>query len=146
MYIARLVKKGDIRIFGRGIGMKYVSGRDDATPEDIERRSWKATWPCYIRVHNTEYVAGTMENGVSLNELKETLGSESFVRTQLNAQKGSGNTNPNYAYVQEPHVELSVEGFAWLDERLEGAFRRYGKLPQAELAKLDWPDMPDNPA
>lgn len=142
MYMARLVKGRDIRVFGRGIGMKYDSSRDDATPADIQRRSWKSTWPHYVRVHDAEFVAGTMGNGVSLYELMETLGADSFASTQHNAEKGSGNTNPRRAYMRQPAVRLSDQGFAWLDERLEGAFRRYGKIPQAELDKLDWPDNP----
>ena len=83
-----------------------------------------------------------MGNGVSLYELMETLGADSFASTQHNAEKGSGNTNPRRAYMRQPAVRLSDQGFAWLDERLEGAFRRYGKIPQAELDKLDWPDNP----
>ncbi|MCY4499985.1 MAG: phospholipase D family protein [Alphaproteobacteria bacterium] len=145
MYIARLVEGRDIRVFGRGIGMEYISGRDDAAPADIERRSWKSTWPHYVRVHNTEFVAGTMQNGVSLNELMEALGPDSFVSTQRNAETGSGNTDPRRAYMRQAAVRLSAQGFAWLDERLEDAFRRYDKIPRAELDRLDWPDIPDIP-
>lgn len=44
--------------------------------------------------------AGTMVNGVSLNELMETLGADSFAPTQRNAARGKGNTNPRRAYLQ----------------------------------------------
>ena len=55
-------------------------------------------WPRYIRVHHAEFVAGTMENGISLNELMDTLGTDSFVPTQRNAAQGQGkNTNPRRA-------------------------------------------------
>jgi HKD family nuclease len=75
IFIARLTNDpNDIRVFGRAIGMRHVPGRDDATPADIARRSWKATWPRYIRVYHAEFVAGTMANGVSLNELMGALG------------------------------------------------------------------------
>ncbi len=142
MYVARLVEGPDIRIFGRGIGMKYVAGRDDATPADTEQRNWKSNWPHYVRVHDAEFVAGTMRNGISLNEFMETMGADSFVSTQRHAETGSGNTNPRRAYMRQPAVRLSDQGFAWLDEWLEDAFRQYGKIPQAELDKLDWPDNP----
>ena len=69
MFIARLTDEPDIRVFGRAIGMKHQEGRDDATPADIERRPGIERWPHYIRVHHAEFVAGTMVNGVSLNEL-----------------------------------------------------------------------------
>jgi hypothetical protein len=75
IFIARLTRDPhDIRVFGRAIGLSHVPGRDDATPEDIARREWKATWPRYIRVYHAEFVAGSMTNGVSLNELMGAFG------------------------------------------------------------------------
>jgi hypothetical protein len=143
IYISRLTKDpNDIRVFGRAIGLRYVPGRDDATPDDIARRSWKQTWPRYVRIHQAEFVAGSMVNGVSLNELMETLGSNSFVPTQRNAERHEGNTDPRRAYMQQAAVELSTQGLAWLSDRLEAAFVAHGKVPADDLEKLDWPDMP----
>lgn len=143
MFIGRLTQyPHDIRIFGRAIGMRHVPERDDATPEDIALRSWKATWPRYIRVHHAEFVAGAMANGVSLNALMEELGASCFEVTKRNAAKRKGNTNPRRAYSQQPAVELSAEGQAWLGERLQAAFNRHGVVPNAELDKLDWPAAP----
>ena len=52
MFIGRFTHgPNDIRVFGRGIGMKYLPGRDDATEADIRRRPWKEKWPRYVRVH-----------------------------------------------------------------------------------------------
>lgn len=142
MFIARLTKEpNDIRIFGRAIGIKHHQGRDDASPEDIERRPWKKKWPRYIRVHHAEFVAGTMENGISLNELMDTLESDSFASTQHNADAGAGNTNPRRAYMQHPAVELSPQGACWLEEHLQAAFNEHGKIPQHELEQLDWPAL-----
>jgi HKD family nuclease len=143
IFIARLMRDpNDIRVFGRAIGMHYVPGRDDATPEDIARRGWKATWSRYIRVHHAEFVAGTMANGVSLNELVDTLGANSYVPTQRNALRGTGNTDPRRAYRQQAARELSGEGVVWLGERLQAAFDRHGKVPQDDLDQLDWPQVP----
>ena len=140
IFIARLTKDpNDIRVFGRAIGMRHVPGRDDATPEDIARRKWKETWPRYIRVHHAEFVAGTIKNGVSLNNLMDTVGANSFESTQRNAQQGKGNTNPRRAYMRQAAVELSREGLSWLSERLQAAFEAHGKVPQDALNKLDWP-------
>jgi hypothetical protein len=59
MFIARLTTDpNDIRVFGRAIGMRHVPGRDDATPEDIQRRSFFGIWPRLIRVSGAEFVAG----------------------------------------------------------------------------------------
>ncbi|WP_159996520.1 phospholipase D family protein [Roseomonas sp. 18066] len=140
IFIARLTREpNDIRIFGRAIGMRHVPGRDDATPGDIARRDWKATWSRYVRVHHAEFLAGTMANGISLNELMGDLGASSFAPTQSNAARGKGNTDPRRAYQQQAAVQLSAEGVAWLGERLQAAFDRHGKVPQVELDELDWP-------
>ncbi|SDS99121.1 phospholipase D family protein [Erythrobacter sp. HL-111] len=144
IFIARLTSDpNDIRIFGRAVGMKHRPGRDDATPADIAHRPWKEKWPRYIRVHHAEFVAGTMANGVSLNELMDTLGADSFTPTQRNAARGEGNTNPRRAYLQQAAVELSAEGFSWLGERLQAAFDEHGIVPQETLDQLDWPVLPD---
>ena len=142
MFMARLVKHPtDILIFGRGIGMQYVEGRDDASPSDIEKRPWKAKWSRYVRVHNVEFVSGTLSNGVSLNELMQELGSNSFAPTKRNALARQGNTNPRTAFNQQAAVELTPEAISWLNERVDQTLATNGKISPAELAKLDWPKI-----
>ena len=113
--------------------MEYEAGRDDATLADIARRPWKEKWSRYIRVHHAEFVAGGMENGISLNELMATLSADSFASTQRNAASGEGNTNPLRAYLRRADVQLSGDGLSWLGERLQAAFEAHGKVPQEEL-------------
>ena len=144
IFIARLTREpNDIRIFGQAIGMRHQPGRDDATSADIALRSWKEKWSRYIRVHQAEFVAGTMANGVSLNELMDTLGADSFAPTQRNAARGHGNPNPRRAYLQQAAVELSAEGLSWLGEQLQAAFDTHGKVPQDALDQQDWPTLPN---
>jgi len=138
MFIARLTHSpNDIRIFGRAVGKSYADGADDASAEEIAARGWKAKWPRYIRVHDAEFVAGTMANGVSLNELMDTLGSNAFAPTQRNANSGMGNLNPRKSFQQKPAVELTPQATEWLSVRLEAAFARYGRVPAADLVDLD---------
>jgi hypothetical protein len=142
MFMARLVKQPtDILIFGRGIGMQYVEGRDDASPSDIEKRPWKAKWSRYVRVHNVEFVSGTLSNGVSLNALMQELGANSFAPTKRNALARQGNTNPRTAFNQQAAVELTPEAISWLNERVDQSLATNGKISPAELAKLDWPKI-----
>ena len=142
VFMGRLTSNpNDIRVYGRAVGMAYEPGRDDASLADKECRPWKQQWSRYIRVHDPEFVAGTMENGVSVNELMDSLKADSFASTQRNAERGHGNTNPRRAYSQQPAVELSAEGFRWLNERLEATFRAHGTISQERLAALDWPDL-----
>ena len=138
IYMGRFTRNpNDIRVFGWAIGMQHEPVRDDATPAEIERRPWKEQWSRYIRVDRAEFVAGTMQNGVSLNELMDTLKENSFASTQRNAAQGRGNTDPRHAYRQQAAVELSGEGHAWLSKRLQDKFEAHGKIPQDSLRSLD---------
>lgn len=140
MFLGRFVEgPNDTRIFGRAIGLEHQDERDVATEHDIEERPFKERWSYYIRVHHAEFVAGEMANGVSLNEMMDELGSESFAPTQRNAAKGTGNLDPRHSYQQHAAVELSREGQAWLNVRLEQAFEEHGRLEQATIQGLDWP-------
>jgi hypothetical protein len=143
IFISRLTENpNDIRVFGRATALRHVMGRDDATAEDIALRPWKEDWSRYIRVHHAEFVAGTMANGISLNELMAVLGADSFASTQRNVARGEGNTNPRQAYRQQPAVELSPQAAAWLKSHLERAFATHGRVPPSDLARLDWPELP----
>jgi hypothetical protein len=137
MFIGRLTHTpNDIRVFGRAIGMKHDATRDNALPSEFAKHPWKEKWSRYIRVHHTEFVNGTMSNGVSLNQLMEDLKERTFSSTQRNAVKRSGNINPRRAYSQQAAVELSSEGLAELNKRLQEKFEFYGKLPRAVVNKL----------
>lgn len=64
MFMGHLVSgPNDIKVYGRGIAMAYEEGRDDASPKDMARRPWLKRWPHFIRVHDAEFVDGTLENG-----------------------------------------------------------------------------------
>lgn len=132
----------DIFVFGRAIGMQHLEERDDATPADVALRSWKAIWPHYIRVHHAEFVSGSLSNGVSLNKLMNELKSNAFASTQRNAANASGNTDPRQAYRQQAAVELTSQAQGWLNEELDRAFAQHGRIPSAEIEKLDWPTIP----
>ena len=141
IFIGRLTRNpNDTRVFGRAIAMAHRPGRDDATEADIALRPRRQKWPHYIRVHHAEFVDGTLGNGVSLSELMDTLGADSFATTQRNAARGQGNTNPRSAYPRQPHVKLSAEGITWLSERLQTAFDVHGKVSLESIEDLDWPD------
>ena len=146
IFIAWLTQDpNDIRVFGRAVGMKHQPGWDDATPAHIALRPWKEKWPRYLRVHHAEFVAGTMGNDASLNELMDTLGANSFAPTQRNAARGQGNTNPRGAYLQQAAVELSPAGSSWLGARLQAALDAHGKVLRETLGRLGWPDLPAAP-
>ena len=140
MFMSRLVHSpNDTMIFGRAIGRRYEEGRDDASAADLAKRPWKKEWPHYIRVHDGEFLAATMEDAVSLVELMDELGPYAFASTTENLESGSGNTNPRRSIRQSAAVRLAPAGIEWLNERLELAFQKNGRLQPAQLASLDWP-------
>ena len=134
MFIARLTReRGLSRIFGRAIAMKHQPLRDNATPADIERRSWMRQWSHFVRVHDAEFLNGTLANGISLGELIDALGVNSFVTTQERAARGKIGINPRLSVRQQPAVRLTQEARDWLNERLQAAFDRHGPLPPSAL-------------
>jgi PLD-like domain len=140
MFLAAMVEHpDDYLIYGRALGIQYVDGRDDASPADLAVRPWKADYPHYIRIHDAEFVAGQISNGVRLSSLMEALGANAFASTQANLAAGAGNTNPRMALRQHPDVTLSSEGLAWLNERFETSLAQHGRLPAEDLVDLDWP-------
>ncbi len=142
MFMSRLVHSpNDTMIFGRAIGRRYEEGRDDASPSDFAKRPWKKDWPHYIRVHDSEFLAGTMENGVSLAELMDEVGPLAFGSTTENLESGAGNTDPRKAIRQAPAARLAQAGLEWVSEQLELAFQEHGRLQPTELASLDWPEF-----
>lgn len=144
VFMGRLTKNpNDIRIFGQATGITHVEGRDDATPEEIRHRPWKREYSRYIRVHSAKFVDGSLANGVSLNELTNTLGVNSYEPTQRRAQRGEDNVNPRRSHSQQGSVELSSEGLMWLAERLQNAFEAHGTISQKSLDRLDWPSQAD---
>ncbi|HTI72476.1 MAG TPA: phospholipase D family protein [Candidatus Limnocylindria bacterium] len=140
LFMGRLVgNPNDTVIYGRAIGLRHVEGRDEASIDEIKQRTWKETWPIYVRVHHAEFIAGTLANGIRLSDMMDELKSDSFLPTQKNARGGGGNTEPRGAYRQQAAIRLTNEAFAWLNHRLEAAFALHGKLTPAELESLDWP-------
>ena len=138
MFMARLVKDpNDILIYGRATAVSYMQSRDDAGKADIARRSWKAKYPHQIRVYHPEFIAGKLSNGVSLNQLMDRFKDQAFASTQRNAARAKGNKDPRHAYRQQPAVELSREGAAWMNEQFERALSDKGRLSAGDLARID---------
>ncbi len=131
-----------------GFRADHVEGRDDAEPSEIRQRDWLSRYSHFIRVRDAKFLSGAMKNGLSLNQLMDELGSSSFSSTQRNASKGSGNTDPRKAYTQQSFVELTGEGYAWLNQNLERAFRHHGAVSSDSLDQVDSvgfvDDEPDN--
>jgi hypothetical protein len=144
MYIARMVKRPhDHRIYGRAVAWNHDPERDEASTDEIVMRDWKDHWRWYIRIHGAEFVDGVLRDGVSLTELVGELGPHAFRNTQARYLAGERNIKPKLTYARKPQVELTPEGAAWVEDRLQDAFRRRGFVQPFALEQLDWPDAAD---
>lgn len=130
MFMARMVQaRSDYIIYGRAIGREHRPILDDATPGDLAVRAWKENWPHYIRVHNPVFINGPLSAGVSMVDMMDELGSESFAATQRNLKADDGgNVNPRRAIMRKPHIELTPRAYKWIFDRLETSLMRHGML------------------
>jgi hypothetical protein len=144
MFMGHLVSgPNDIKVYGRAVALAYEEENDDAGAEEIARRPWLERWPHFIRVHDMEFVDGTLGDGASLSELMDELGAHAFGPTAENADRGVGNVDPRQSIRQAAAIRLSEAGVSWLEEELELAFRRYGRVWAEEVEGLDWDEGED---
>lgn len=135
MFLSRLVEQpNDILIFGRALAQAHVPGKDETTAAEILEKEWKQRWCFKIRLQDVEFMGGTLSLGVSLSELMNELGAESFRSTSENAARSHGNTDPRRAYLRQPQVALTPRAAAWLSERLDERVQRYGRLTETDFA------------
>lgn len=138
MFMGHLVSgPNEIKVYGRAVAIAYEEGRDDASAEDIARRPWLERWPHFIRVHDMEFVDGRLDDGVSLSELMDELGPYAFGPTAENADRGVGNVDPRQSIRQAPAIRLSEAGMSWLDEELEIAFQKRGRVQAEAVPSLE---------
>lgn len=137
IFVARFVENpSDVMVYGRVRGRQHVPGRDDATAADIKLRPWRRKWSRYIRVSNSEFIKGRLEQCISLYSLIEELGPEVFITTYARSLRGEDNIAPQRAYSQQASVRLTPKAARILDERLDAAFLSLGKISESRLKKI----------
>jgi len=138
IYFGRMVENPtDIVIFGRAFGLKHNPQTDNASAQDISRRKWKIKWPHYIRVCKTEFIDGTLADGVSLYGLMKELESDTFVTSQYRALNGKPYDDLRNAYRDRPAVRLTEKAATIIDSRLDGIFTRLGRISRIDLARIE---------
>lgn len=138
MFMARLVSNpNDILVYGYATGKSYKEERDDASPKEIEYRTWKEKWSRYIRVHDANFINGNLSDGISMYELMEKFGYRSFISTLRNKIIGVGNTNPKTAYSQQPAVELTEDSADWLMKKLNSKLAYHGHISRKILSEIE---------
>jgi hypothetical protein len=128
IYMARIAAPDDLLIFGTAIGWRHRDGEDVASAVEIAARPWKVNWANYVRVHGGRFVNAELGVGVSMYEMMDALGADSFRSTSDNARSGWGNTDPRLSYLRKPGMQLTDRSRAWIDARLEELFRLHGEV------------------
>ena len=74
--------------------------------------------------------------------MMEDLGTDAFVTTQQRAEPGETDINVRLFVRRQPAVRLTHQAQSWLNERLQAAFDRHGKIRRSTIRDLDWPELP----
>lgn len=142
IYMARLVENpNDILIFGKAIGRAHRDKVDVASAKEIKLRNWKAKWPNYVRVHDGRFIDASLDDGIAMTAMLDSLGSDAFASTQEHAKLGNGNTDPTLSYNRKAHMLLTDQSRAWIEVRLEAALRRHGEVDVTKL-RFQPPGLP----
>jgi len=136
VYMARMLEGGEYGIFGRGSALSHNDTRDYACIQDIVNIPWKAEWPVYIRVYNTQFIDGLMSDCPQLSELIENLDFESFTGTSFRNRIGEIDINPWHSLRQQADVELTNLAGEWLENKFEEAVGSVGRVPENFINSL----------
>lgn len=136
VYMARMLEGRDYAIFGKGIALQHNDKRDNASPEDITQVPWKVDWPVYIRVKDTQFIDGKMEDCPKLSELINTLHYDSFPSTQKMHFDGKDNINPWDSLRQQADIALTDIGAEWLENKFQEAISDKGAVNDLFLDNL----------
>ena len=116
-------------IIGRAYAFRYVQGDDDATPDEMAvlHKEWKKDWPHMIRFRDSEFLDGSLSDGVSLSSLMAKFENDSFVTSQERA-KTDPKFVPQRSVKQQAAVRLTDEAAAWVNAQLDDRFRSLGRV------------------
>jgi HKD family nuclease len=119
----------DIVIIGRAYAMAFVEGFDTATVADwsVPNRDWKEDWPFRTRFRNSEFIEGTIADGVSLDRVMRIFGNDAFVTSQ-EAAKLDPTFKPQKSVRQHPYVRLTYEAAQWVNAQLDLRFAALGTI------------------
>lgn len=142
VFMARLMKEPyDYAIFGRAEAIKYNEKRDRASRNEISQRKWKKDWPIYLRVRNTNFVNGLMQDCVFLYDIIKYFDYESFPTTLRRFNDGERDINPYLSLSQQPYVRLTSKSAEWLEKRFTDKINEFGSIPKDFILTLPQSDI-----
>ena len=143
IFLARLTKKpNDYAIFGRGlVASTFLLPRDRATASDIIRIEWKKQWPLYLRLKETQFIEGSLKNGILLEDVIKKFQLNSFTRTKTWFDNNKKNIKIRTVFCNQPDVELTKEASLWVNEKFEVALQNFGQISDEYIANLPKPEV-----
>lgn len=138
IFIACMVHSpSDYAIFGRAEAIQHDDKRDNATPEEIKRRSWKEQWPAYLRTTNGVFIDGRMEDCPMLwKDVLNKFGSRIFEETRKHVEAGEKDIEPKHSVMRKAYIRLSEEAACWLDKEFQAALTKKGAIDREYLDSL----------
>ena len=141
IYLARMTKKpNDYAIFGKAKSILFEKDRDTATLNDIKVLSWKERWPYILRLVNTNFIDGTLQECILLSKIIETFGANSFMRSQRRLLEGQTNINARLFLANQSFIELTKESKEWLFTEFANNLNNCGNIPIEFINNLPRPE------
>jgi hypothetical protein len=123
-------------IFGRGEAKANCDGRDDWTPEEMEKNKWNSNYPHFIRLEKLQFIDGRLTDCIWLQSIIDELKEQAFASTARNRVKGAGNTDPKRALMRQPDVRLTEEGGHFLQVQFDQLLVSNGQIPATFIDNL----------
>lgn len=114
----------DIIIYGRSLCHKFVELRDMSTQQDIQAFSWKNRWGANIRVYDSLFMNSILENGISVADIIQRFGINTFVDQYGNYE----DQGPSLALRQKASKFLSPMVAEWLETQFADKVHQYGSF------------------
>ncbi len=142
LFLGRMVKApDDYVVFGRAVVLdQFRLPRDQATAKDIIDVPFRKDWPYYLRINSTRFIEGNLENGVTIAELIDTLGYESFARSKVRYAQGDRGFSIRTLFSHQSHMELTGASLKWLETRFSEQIDKYGNVEKGFLDSIPKPE------
>jgi hypothetical protein len=127
--LTRRKRGSDWVVFAKGkVACEHRPGIDELPQETRRRYPSAGRYPFLIWLSDVDLIGKNLTHGVSLYELFDEIGDNTFVWSQHRAAHGQPNKEIEAIRYHRSHIELTPEAAALLDDKLAQAFAKAGKI------------------
>jgi HKD family nuclease len=137
VFMARMTENPhDYAVFGKATALKYTEGRDIASEQEIDERSWKKNWPIYLRVKDPVFINGKMADCILLFDLIDKFDYDSFPSTRRRFDDGEKNIKPTKSLMRKAIIKLTHNSAAWLEQKFDEVVNNIGQVDDTFIQSL----------